>query len=352
MIYRDVDNLDQASGFDILRPLSEFKEEEATWLISSLLPEGQITLLAAEGGVGKTTICCNIVAALSSGKRCFLDSEAIQRDPIKIAFLTTEDSVSKVLKRKLKLAGANEDNILFLDCSNMPYTPKFGSDLMKAISHTQGCKFFIFDPIQSFVPPNVSMASRNEMRNCLAPLIALGEETGATSLVVAHTNKRKGAFGRDRIADSADLWDISRSVIVAGKTGTQNVHYLSNEKNNYAPLQKTILYSINDAGQINVEGTSWKQDREYQLELQSVIAAPKREECTAFILSCLQAEGGRILSSSLDTKAMDAGFRAATLRRSKDALKKDGFISYKQTYQDGTKQWNTILNQEYIASSP
>lgn len=31
-------------------------------------------------------------------------------------------------------------------------------------------------------------------------------------MVICHTNKRKGAFGRDRIADSADLWDIARSV--------------------------------------------------------------------------------------------------------------------------------------------
>ena len=36
----------------------------------------------------------------------------------------------------------------------------------------------------------------------MAPLISIGEEINTTALIVSHTNKRKGAYGRDRIADS------------------------------------------------------------------------------------------------------------------------------------------------------
>ncbi len=67
----------------------------------------------------------------------------------------------------------------------------------------------VFDPIQGFTPPHVNMGSRNEMRDCTAQLIAIGEDINTTALIVCHTNKRKGACGRDRIADSADIWDIS-----------------------------------------------------------------------------------------------------------------------------------------------
>ena len=37
----------------LFKPLSDFQEEEATWLIPGWVPEGQITLMAADGGVGK-----------------------------------------------------------------------------------------------------------------------------------------------------------------------------------------------------------------------------------------------------------------------------------------------------------
>jgi hypothetical protein len=38
------------------RPLREFQEQEAQWLIPGYLPQGQITLLASDGGIGKTTL--------------------------------------------------------------------------------------------------------------------------------------------------------------------------------------------------------------------------------------------------------------------------------------------------------
>ncbi len=87
------------------------------------------------------------------------------------------------------------------------------------------------------------------MRDCMALSLAWGEECGTTFLIICHTNKRKGAYGRDRIADSADLWDVCRSVMMAGYTEEQGVRYLSNEKNNYEQLHgETILFTIDGDG--------------------------------------------------------------------------------------------------------
>ena len=130
----------------------------------------------------------------------------------------------------------------------------------------------VFDPVQGFVPPDINMGSRNAMRDCMAPLISLGEEYGTTFIVVCHTNKRKGAWGRDRIADSADLWDVARSVMMSGFTEEREVRYISNEKNNYAQPQETILFSVNDDGQIQQEGTSWKRDKEYMADFATAIS--------------------------------------------------------------------------------
>ena len=330
--------------FNCFKTLDDFEEEEATWLVPGWIPEGQITLMAADGGVGKTTVWVNILAAVSNGRRCILDPPEMTREPLKTAFLTTEDSVRKKLKRKLRLAGANMANILtpdfMADRDGALRGLKFGSqDMERFVRHFKP-SLCVFDPVQGFIPPDINMGSRNAMRDCMAPLIALGEETGCTFLVVCHTNKRKGAWGRDRIADSADLWDVSRSVLMAGYTEDEGIRYLSNEKNNYAELRDTLLFSIDDDGQVHREGTSWKRDREFTQEAAVNVSAPRREDCKAWILNALDSTGGALPSKELEQTAKAAGYSYATLRRAKDELKASKEIKFFQTGGSKDKVWH------------
>ena len=331
------------SFFSCFKTLDEFEEEEATWLVPGWIPEGQITLLASDGGVGKTTLWCDIVSAISSGKPCILDPPGYTRKPEKVCFLTTEDSVRKKLKKKLRLSGANMKNIITPDFLNdkdgQLRDMKFGSDKMKRFLSRYKFVLCVFDPVQGSVPPEINMGSRNAMRDCTAPLISLGEICGTTFLVVCHTNKRKGAYGRDRIADSADLWDIARSVIMTGFTEEQGIRYLSNEKNNYTELQETILYSFDENGLIQKEGTTWKRDREYMAETISATSAPKRDDCKEYILHALDDAGGSMKTKDLEEQAKEAGYSYRTTRRAKESLKKNGDIKYFQTGSAKEKTW-------------
>ena len=333
----------------LFKPLEDFPEEETKWLIPGWIPEGQIAVLAADGGIGKTSVWCNVIAALSSGRACILDPPGYTREPMKVMFLTTEDSVRKKLRKKLRLAGANMKNIITPDFvgdrSGMRQKLKLGSkELETALRHFRPA-LCIFDPIQGFTDRNINMGNRNEMRDCTAPLIDIGEEINVTSLIVCHTNKRKGAYGRDRIADSADIWDAARSVIMAGYTEEQGIRYLSNEKNNYAQLQETILFSIDEAGQVNAEGTTWKRDREYCIDNVTAVSAPKREDCKEWLLQTLTAEDGVMPSKSLEDAAQRAGFSFHTLRRARGELKKDGAIKHFATgsARDGSREWHIQL---------
>lgn len=335
---------DEDPFLSCFKSLDDFTEEEASWIIPGWIPEGQITLMAADGGLGKTTIWCNIITALSSGTRCVLDPLEYKREPATVAFLTTEDSVRKKLKKKLRLAGANMHNILtpdFLaDKGGLLRDLKFGSNEMERFIKHFKPVLCVFDPVQGFIPPEINMGSRNAMRDCMAPLISLGEECGTTFLIICHTNKRKGAWGRDRIADSADLWDVSRSVLMAGYTEDHGIRYLSNEKNNYSQLQETILFTINDDGQIQSEGTSWKRDREYMQENSISQSAPKRDDCKEYILHALDKAGGSIKSKELEEQVKQAGYSYITIRRAKDDLKKSGEIKYFATGFGKEKTWN------------
>lgn len=330
----------------LFKPLADFPEEEAKWLVPGWIPEGQISVIAADGGIGKTTLWCHIIAALSNGTTCILDPPGHTRNPMRITFLTTEDSVRKKLRKKLRLAGADMNNIITPDFAGdrdgLLRKVKFGSPEMEKVLRSLRPTLCIFDPVQGFTPPKVNMGSRNEMRDCMAPLIAIGEEINTTAIIVCHTNKRKGAYGRDRIADSADIWDIARSVMMAGFTEEQGVRYLSNEKNNYAPLQETILFTIDSDEQIHAVGTSWRRDREYVLGAEHTKSSPMREDCKAFLMKTIHEAGGAMPTTDLDEKAKAAGYSFTAVKNAKRDLKKDGAVKYFQTggAKSGDKVWH------------
>ena len=330
--------------------LSDFAEEEPSWLVEGWIPEGQITLLAADGGTGKTTLWCNLVAALSSGRPCLLDSPDVKREPLKVAFFSTEDSVKKKLKRQLRQAGANEDNILTTDFSSGGGDAlrelKLGSDRLREVIANFRPALCVFDPIQGFLPSRVNMGSRNEMRDCMAPLIALGEEFGTAFFIVCHTNKRMGASDRSRLADSADLWDVARSVLMMGYTGEPGQRYLSHEKNNYADRQETLLLSFGEGGQLVKEGTTWKRDREFMQEAVTQRSAPQREECKAFLLEKLGEHGNSMASKELEQLAREAGYSNHTLRRAKAELRETDAIVYSSTGNGADKVW-TVRRTEF-----
>ena len=333
--FGDFSDIAPSSFLSCFKPLDSFEEQEAEWLVPNLIPKGQITTIASDGGVGKTTVWCNLVAAISSGRACFLDPPDYEREPQKVAFLTTEDSVRKKLKKRLREAGADMSNIITpdyaRDTDGLLRRLKFGSAEMEQFIRWAKPALCVFDPLQGFIPPEINMGSRNAMRDCMAPLVSLGEETGTTFLVVCHTNKRKGAFGRDRIADSADL--------MLGYTEEQGVRYLSQEKSNYAELQETRLFSIDDNGQIHLEGTTWKRDREYMTDGAACVSAPNRDDCKSWILNRLDAAGGSMPTKDLEDLAKAEGYSYRTLRRAKDELKHDTEIRYYQIGAGKDKTW-------------
>ena len=328
----------------LFKSLEDFPEEDAKWLIPGWIPAGQISVIAADGGIGKTTLWCHIIAALSNGTTCILDPPGYTREPMKIMFLTTEDSVRKKLRKKLRLAGANMKNIITPDFvgdrSGMLHKLKFGSEELERVLRYFRPALCVFDPIQGFTPPRVNMGSRNEMRDCTAQLITIGEDINTTALIVCHTNKRKGACGRDRIAHSADIWDIARSVLMAGFTEDQGVRYLSNEKNNYAQLQETVLFSIDSDEQIHKEGTSWRRDREYVMGAEQAKSSPMREDCKAFIMKTLHETGGAMPTADLDELITAAGYSFSSLKRAKADLKREGNVRYFHTGSNDRRVWH------------
>lgn len=335
----------------LCKPLSSHDEGVADWVVPGWIPEGQITILASDGGVGKTTVWADIVAKLSSGRPCLLDPEGISREALKILFFSAEDSVKKKLKKKLREAGANEDNILAPDfeddTTGLLAKVKFGSRELEAIIAHVKPDLCIFDPIQGYIPRNVNMASRNEIRGCMEQLVQLGAKYGTTFLLVCHSNKRMHAAGRDRLADSADIWDAARTVIMAGYTGDSVTRYLSVEKSNYGAPPETVLFDIDARGQVVKKGTTWKHDKDFRNETDRSRVAPQRRDCKDMILSILHREPSHSVPSKALKQELEEvlGFSKVTVERACNELRQEGRITYCTTgaAKKGNRQWYTML---------
>ena len=274
--------------------MKDVQEKDAEYLISQYIAKGCINSVAGDGGSGKTTMWCGVAASVSAGKKAFFDptpEEFAKYEPQKVLFFSSEDSIEHTLRARLRKAGANLDNIFSVSLQDEAFgSIKFNSPALESIIAQIKPALVIFDPIQSFLPPDIQMGQRNAMRNCLNPLIGWGEKYGCTFLIVVHTNKRQGVFGRNRVADSADIWDISRSVLVVGQT-QEGKRYLSHEKNNYGEPGETAIFSIDD-GVAVFEEYSDKHDKEFVQERDyDIKQAPQRQDAEAFIYDYLK--GGR-----------------------------------------------------------
>jgi RecA-family ATPase len=321
-------------------------EKDPHWLVTDYMPRYQITSLAGDGGSGKTTVWCAIAAAVSSGKPCFLlDGQNIpiefkEGEPQKVMFFSAEDSFEYTLKRRLRKNGANLKNIFSIDIADERFQEiKFNSPFLESLLDKYRPGLCVLDPIQAFVPPDIRMGDRNAMRACLSPLIGYGEKYGTTFLIIEHANKQSGVWGRKRIADSADIWDISRSVILAGETNEPGIRYLSHEKSNYGMTGKTILYGIDDEV-IQFKGYSEKKDKDFVTEVDySSRQAPQREDAKEFILEFLK--DGEKEISELDELAQVMNISKNTLGRAKSDLRNEGKV----------KSWSRGFNPKkwYIA---
>lgn len=311
--------------------VSDIEEKEPEWLIEGYIPKRQITVIAGDGGSGKTTLLCNIVASVSTGKNSIFENnypDGFYTEPKKVLFLSSEDSFEYTLLRKLRKSGADIDNVITIPISDKGFQEvKFNSDVLTDLIRENMPALALFDPLQSFIPSNIQMGQRNAMRDCLNPLIGLGEKYGTTFAIIMHTNKQAGTWGRKRMADSSDVWDIARSVLLVGETNEKGIRYISQEKSNYGKLMDTILFSIEDETAV-YKSLSEKKDKDFVTEIDyNTRQAPQREDAKRFILDFLK--DGEKEVSELDAMAKAQSISTNSLKNAKADLKKEGLIKYR-----------------------
>lgn len=296
--------------------VSDIEKECVEWLVPGYIPKGTITIIGGDGGLGKTSLWCNIASAISNGTPCVLqENNDVLYPHGEVIYFSGEDDTARVLRPRLEQNGANLDNIKTIPMDDDAFTSlSIGGALIEGIIEARRPMLVIFDPIQQFIK-NADMSKRNDMRQIMTSLSKLGKKYGTTFILVMHTNKRDkiGSF-RDKLSDSADLWDISRSVLALGRN-QNNENFISHEKSSYSIRQNAILYHIENGRIIR---DSFETERKTYVELMGgkskADKTDMRLQCKNVYLDLLSSEKQSV-KKDLEDRLQDMGYSKNMIRQ-------------------------------------
>lgn len=312
--------------------VDSIKKEFVKWLVPGYIPEGAITVIGGDGGLGKTTLWCNIASAISNGTNSILqeDNDYIYPNG-NVIYFSGEDDTARVLRDKLESNNANLSNISTIPLDDETFSDiAIGSELLEGIIEKYRPKLVIFDPIQQFIK-DTDMTKRNDMRQTLTSLTRLGKLYGTTFILVMHTNKRDNIRSfRDKLSDSADIWDISRSVLAVGRNSDGEC-FITHEKSSYCARQSAVLYHI-EGGKIYRDG--FDSERQTYVDFMGGKAKANKFDTKKQLKEVyleLVESGGKVIKKELENRLLKMGYTNNMIRNVYKELLQEEKITKEKT---------------------
>ena len=221
--------------------LNTIQSREVEWLWYPYIPYGKITIIQGDPGEGKTTFILSVIASLTNN-----DFMPCSRNRVfsRTIYQNTEDDLADTIKPRLEKHGADCSKVCFIDKSEQLL---LDDDCLEKAIVEADARLLVFDPLQSFVGENVDMNRANSIRPKLNKLKEIAEKTGCAIVIIGHLNKKSGGKLDYRGLGSIDIQAAARSVLLVGKhEGYPNFRFVAQQKNNLAPLGKTLGFTLAD----------------------------------------------------------------------------------------------------------
>lgn len=285
------------------KKLSEVQSKPIEWLWKPYIPKGAVTLIAGDGGYGKSWMTCALAADLSQG-RALPGAPALP--PQRILMISAEDGLEQVTRPKMELLDANMEMITCSD-TGFTITPDTRAHLAGMIKHFDAAVVFL-DPLVVYMGGKVDMFRANETREMMNLLVEVARHTNTALVAVHHVRKSGEGSVQNKVMGSADIVNGVRSVVVVDMSkGGQR--YMAHAKSNWAANGPTLAYHFGKAG------FQW-QGLYDPGEKEMVNSRNKRGAAIAWLREHLQ--DGPVPSQVLLLDAAEQGFSLSTLNRTKD----------------------------------
>jgi putative DNA primase/helicase len=330
---------------------SDIEEKPIEWLWKPRIPLGMLTLFAGDPKLGKSLSTIGIAAAISCGKPLPLDSD--ERSPASVVLMSAEDDASRVIRPRLRAAGACMDRVHVLDSIVVPGSAGkdgghevpplerlptiVGEDIAaieKAAADLGDCRLIIIDPVTAYLG-GIDDHRNTELRAVLWPLKAMAERLNAAVVLVTHMSKGGAAQAKHRVIGSIAWVGACRAnflFIWDGSDPSGKRVLMCENGVNLAPEIPTLSYTVEDKGEGPVVAWGTKPVAITADEALAVLARDpeqqaERRECEKWLAKTL--EKAPMPATDVEAAGKQEGFSLDALKRAKRRLgveaKKEGF---------------------------
>jgi len=328
--------VEPAEAKAVLVPLDAVEAEGVEWLWPGRVPLGRVTLLAGEGGVGKSLVALDIAARVSRGgpwpearESQIPDSRLQIGEPrgggeaglgsqsgmwnvesgmaASVVLMVPEDDLAGTVRARLEAAGADLARVAEVRVAEatqvLPRRTFALEECLGAVRHAirmnGPVRLVVVDPVEAFVQRD-TRRSRGGVAGVLAALGELAEETGAAVLAVA--GKRPRSVARA-------VWEVVPDAEVSER------RVLMPTKNTLVAEAAGLAFRVEGwPGRPDVPRLAWEPS-----PVEGVSPGHGRvAEAAAWLLEVLR--DGPVPEKEVGRRARGAGLSLASVRRAKRRL--------------------------------
>jgi len=306
------------------------------WLWTNRVALGKNTVLAGDGGLGKSAILCDLAARTTTGARW--PDGAANGVSGNVIILAAEDALDDTIKPRLHAAGADLSKVFCITAtreetkdSRRSFNLQADLKILKSeIERIGNVRLVEIDPVSSYLG-KLDSHKNDQVRAVLDPLGQLATRTRAAIVCNNHFSKG-GGNANSRIIGSVAFVNQARAAFVVSQDPDDATRRLfMPSKMNVAALGEGLGYRIGgielELDGVNVLTVQVCWDLEpVTMSADAVLARLSErdqgksaiEEAGEFLKDILKA--GPLAANDVKAQASNAGLSWATVRRAKDGL--------------------------------
>ncbi len=327
----------------MIRNFAKIQPQKTRWLWRGYIPLGTLTILDGDPGLGKSTICIDLIARVTRGQPMPNDGKTDLDGPAVALILSAEDAPENTIRPRLDAAGADVNLVENIEATKVgedgerpPVLPADVDLLEEKIAETNA-KLVVIDVFTAYLDGELDAHRDQDVRRCLHRLKILAQRTGCAIILIRHLNKLNGGAAIYRGGGSIGITGAARSVLMVGKNPTEPTQFvLAPIKCNLCKPPPALTYSIMNAGD-DVSVIGWGQ--ETSLSADDLLGCQSQkgtvaEQCAALIRDLL-ADGPK-LSDDMEDELKANGYKDNAIR---DGRKKAKVRAFKKGFGEASKWW-------------
>jgi hypothetical protein len=316
--------------------MADVKPTSVEWLWPHWVAIGKVSVLAGEGGRGKSTILCDLAARTTASDRWPDGAAASTAGGVII--LAAEDDVGDTLAPRLLAAGADMARVFVIRSVRDKKQRRRGFNLQADLERLEteirrrdNIRLIIIDPVSSYLGP-VDSHKNADVRAVLEPLGEMAARMRVAIICNNHFSKGAGSANNRVIGSVAFVNQARAAFIVTPDAEDKTRMLLIPSKMNIAPIGHGLAYRI-EGCLINFEGSEIATSRIMYESVPVTISADQalaalsvqgenktdKSEAMEFLKEVLK--DGPVAARDVKKEAREAGISAKSLRSAREALR-------------------------------